>query len=127
NREFNLTPNDDGTTSVTSQEVDFPVGTQIQIKFGLDMPSDSEAFKWAQQAIDISKGAGPGYSGKPSPWWFDGDHFWEFLQAQGARPVREVISTLDGCTGAKAGKIAAAFKNRSCSSLSREEAVQVLL
>jgi hypothetical protein len=45
------------------------------------------------------------YTGKPSPWWFDGDHFFEVLRSAEACSVRELSATLDGCTGSKAGQI----------------------
>jgi hypothetical protein len=121
-----LTPQDDGTNAVTVGEVDFPTGTRIEITFGSDLPPDHGALAWAEAAIRLASG-GPGYTGKPSPWWYDGDHFFELLQAAGSRPVRDLIASLDGCTGAKAGKITASFKNTACHTLSRAQAVELLL
>ena len=69
---------------------------------------------------------GEGYGGRSSPWWCDGEQFFEALQAAGGRPVRDLIAALDGCSGAKAGQIAAAFKNTPCKALSRDQAVQLL-
>jgi hypothetical protein len=126
NRCLALTPQDDGTNAVTVREVDFPTGTRIEITFGPDLPPDRSALKWAEAAIRMASG-GPGYTGKPSPWWYDGDHFFELLQAAGNRPVRDLVASLDGCTGTKAGKITAAFKNTACHALSRAQAVELLL
>lgn len=120
-----LTPQDDGTNAVTVHEVDFPTGTRIEITFGSDLPPDGGALAWAEDAIRMASG-GPGYTGKPSPWWYDGDHFFELLQAAGNRPVRDLVANLDGCTGAKAGKITAAFRNTACHALSRAQAVELL-
>ncbi|MCB8820916.1 toprim domain-containing protein [Microvirga rosea] len=64
--------------------------------------------------------------GKPSPWWYDADHFFELLQAAGTRPIRDLVASLDGCSGAKAGKIAAAFKATACNAVSRSEAAKLL-
>jgi hypothetical protein len=61
NRLFTLTPHDDGSTSATSKEVDFPVGTQIQLRFGSALPADPKDMEWAMQAIEISKNSGEGY------------------------------------------------------------------
>ena len=48
---------------------------------------------------------GEQYTGKSSPRWYDLPHFRELLYASGNRPVRELIATLDGCSGGKAGEI----------------------
>jgi hypothetical protein len=126
NRCLVLTPQDDGTNAVAVREVDFPTGTRIEITFGSDLPPDRGALAWAEAAIRMASGS-PGYTGKSSPWWYDGDHFFELLQAAGNRPVRDLVASLDGCTGAKAGKITAAFKNTACHALSRAQAVELLL
>jgi hypothetical protein len=44
----------------------------------------------------------------PSPWWYDTTQFHELLTASGTTLVRDLISSLDGCTGGKAGEIIAA-------------------
>jgi hypothetical protein len=125
NRCVVLTPQDDGTNAVMVRDVDFPNGTRIEITFGPDLPPDRGALAWAEAAIRMASG-GPGYTGKPSPWWSDGDHFFELLQAAGNRPVRDLVASLDGCTGPKAGKITAAFRNTACRALSRAQAVELL-
>jgi hypothetical protein len=38
-------------------------------------------------------------------YWYDSAQFHDLLYGAGARPVRELIARLDGCTGAKAGEI----------------------
>ena len=77
-------------------------------------------------ALPSSPGCGEVYRGRSSPHWYDGEAFFDLLQAAGSRSVRELVAELDGCTGAKAGRIAAAFKGRACSSLSRSEANDLL-
>ena len=67
------------------------------------------------------------YAGRPSPYWYDGDAFFELLQAAGDRPVRSLIEGLDGCSGAKAGRIAASYRNIGCNRLSREDAASLLM
>ena len=109
NRHLILTPQDDGNTAVAAFDADFPVGTRVKITFGAALPRDRKTLLWAEDAIQMAAG-GVSYAGKPSPWWYDGDDFFELLQAAGPRPVRDLIAHLDGCTGPKAGKIAASFK-----------------
>jgi hypothetical protein len=71
--------------------------------------------------------AGKAYAGKPSPFWYTADHMYEMLQSLGNQPVREFISELDGCSGSKAGKIAAAFRGVPCRSLTRTDAAKLLM
>jgi hypothetical protein len=127
NRRMMLTPQDDGSTSVESETVDFPVGTMIEIEMGSDIPFDPNALDWALHAVAIAANGGPSYNGKSSPYWYDGGAFFELLQGAGDRPVRDLVASLDGCTGAKAGTVAANHKNVSCNSLGRDDAVKLLL
>lgn len=125
NRHLILTPQDDGSTALEAFAADFPTGTRVEVTFGEALPHDRRAMEWAEHALQMAAG-GTGYDGKPSPWWYDADHFFELLQAAGPRPVRDLIASLDGCTGAKAGKIAAAFRATPCHGLSREQATELL-
>jgi hypothetical protein len=125
NQQLVLTPQDDGSTAVEAFEADFSTGTRIEITLGPTVPHDPRPLNWAQWAILMARG-GEGYRGKPSPWWYDGDHFYELLQAGGVRPVRDLIANLDGCSGPKAGQIAEAFRNTPCNAMSRQQAVDLL-
>jgi hypothetical protein len=116
---------DDGTTSAVSTNVDFPVGLRIEITFGPELPADDAATSWANYAIVLSKSA-KNYSGASSPHWYDANAFYELLQAAGNRPVRDLIAQLDGCTGAKAGRIVDKFKGMSCRSLGRDQSIELL-
>src|SRR5262249_28002552 len=69
---------------------------------------------------------GPVYAGRSSPRWYDSDSFFELCRAAGGRSARDLVSELEGCSGAKAGKIAAPFINRGADSLTREEAERLL-
>jgi hypothetical protein len=124
NMEHVLTPRDDGGTSVVSSPVAAPTGTAISISFGTELPADPLAMRWGEDAIRMA--SGETYIGKPSPFWYDADHFFELLQAGKDRPVRELVAQLDGCTGARAGQIAEAFKGMSCQALDRDQAVALL-
>lgn len=125
NKRLRLHPQHDGSTSVEATDVDFPTGTRIEIGFGRDIPRSSyNAMSWARQAIRMA--CGPVYKGTSSPWWYDGVSFFELLQAAGTRKVRDLVANLDGCSGARAGTIAAAYKNRACNSMSRADAVALL-
>ena len=120
-----ITPHEDGGASVQSESVAFPVGARIEISFGPLLPRDPSALLWAHQAINMADG-GAGYAGKSSAHWFDADAFYELVHCSGARPVRDLIANLDGCTGAKAGAIASDFLQRSCDSLTRAETTELL-
>ena len=124
NKAHTLFPRDDGTTDVESTDLEDTVGTCIQIVFGAGIPFDGGAMTWAQDAIAMA--AGETYGGKPSPFWYDADHFFELLQAAGVRPVRDLVAQLDGCSGAKAGTIAADFRGMHCRDLDRAQAVALL-
>jgi hypothetical protein len=122
-----LKPELDGTTTVVrATEVEFPTGTRVEIKFGPALPADYRTLHWAQLACHLARGKV--YAGRSSPWWYDGPQFHELLLASGARPVREVVAELDGCTGATAGVIVAAAKlNRAtCNTIKAEQATALL-
>jgi hypothetical protein len=124
NRSIVLRPERNGTTTVVSAKAaKFPVGTRIEIAFGPALPPDARALSWAVMACRLA-GEGQTYAGRSSPWWFDLTQFHELLYASGATPVRELISHLDGCTGAKAGEIVAAadLGRAICKDVTREQA-----
>jgi hypothetical protein len=124
NQRLILTPQEDGSTAVEASEVDFPVGTRIEITFGSPLPVDRDALSWAEAAIGMSGGVV--YGGKASPHWCDNDHFFGILKASGKRPVREIVAEMDGCSGSTAGRITAAFKGTACTDLTRDQAMEVL-
>ena len=127
NRRIELRPEYDGTTKVLrTTEVDFPTGTRVEISFGPALPVDYQALDWAELACRLAQGKV--YVGKSSPWWYDAPQFQELLYASGTMPVRELITNLDGCTGATAGMIVAKAKlNRAgCNSISLEQATDLL-
>jgi hypothetical protein len=107
NRKLTLRPERDGTTTVVKIEtVRFPVGTRVEIGFGSAVPKDQHDLSWARAACHMAAaGDAKFYSGASSPWWYDVVQFHELLTACGATPVRELISRLDGCKGARAGTI----------------------
>src|SRR5262249_11295743 len=122
-----LKPQYDGTTKVLrTAKVDFPTGTRIEISFGPALPVDSQTLHWAKLAIHFAQGKV--YVGRSSPRWYDTAQFHELLYASGDRPVRDLIASLDGCTGATAGTILAKAKlNRSaCNGITREQATTLL-
>ena len=121
-----LTPQDDGSTIVRSEPIDRARGTRVEIEFGAALPRDPDALDWAEAAIKLAP-HGEQYRGRPSPHWYDADQFYELLQSAEDRPIRELIAQLDRCSGGKAGRIVDQFKGATCSSLSREQAKQVLV
>jgi hypothetical protein len=129
NRRIVLRPERDGTTTVVRERnVKHPVGTRIEISLGATLPPDRNALSWARLACNLA-GKGQSYGGRSSPWWYDAVHFHELITATGARPVRELIAYLDGCTGAKAGEIVAAARlsRAACRDITREQAERLLM
>ena len=123
---LDITPLADGGASVRVSPIDFPVGTRVEIAFGPDLPADPLALEWAESAITMSQG-GPEYAGKSSTHWFDAGSFYELVHWAGNRPVRDLISNLDGCTGAKAASVTGDLKGRTCESLTRDETTALLM
>ena len=119
-----LRPQDNGDTLAAVEPCARTTGTRIEIHLGEGL-SGSDALAWARSAAELA-GRGEVYRGRSSPHWYDGEAFFDLLQAAGSRSVRELVAELDGCTGAKAGRITTAFKGRACSSLSRAEAIALL-
>jgi hypothetical protein len=129
NRRIELRPERDGTTTVVSiKSAKFPIGTRVEISFGPALAHyKNDIFSWAKKA-QLLTGEGNSYSGNSSPHWYDVPHFYELLYASGDRPVRELISKLDGCTGARAGEIVAAagLGRAVCKDVTREQAEKLL-
>ena len=119
-RRLQLRPQDNGDTLAAFEPCARTTGTRIEIHLGEGL-SGADALAWARSAAELA-GQGEIYRGRSSPHWYDGEVFFDLLQAAGGRSVRELVAELDGCTGAKAGRIAEAFKSRVCDSLSRTEA-----
>jgi hypothetical protein len=128
NRRIELRPERDGTTTVIrTTKVDFPTGTRIEISFGPALPADRFALEWAQLACRLARGTT--YAGKSSPWWYDVPQFQELLYASGTTPVRELIASLDGCSGGNAGIIVGTAKlNRAvCKNVTQDQAEGLLI
>jgi hypothetical protein len=126
NRRIALRPERDGTTSVVAMtKVNHPVGTRVEIAFGPDLPDDPHALSWARIAIGLQ---GVSYNGATSPHWYDAAQFHELISAAGTRPVRDLVASLDGCSGAKAGEIVAAagLGRAICENVTRAQAVKLL-
>jgi hypothetical protein len=119
-----LRPQDNGDTLAAFESCARTTGTRVEIHLG-QVHSGSDALAWARNAAELA-GRGEVYHGRSSPHWYDGEAFFDLLQAAGSRSVRELIAKLDGCTGAKAGKICRPLKSRACCSLSRAEAIELL-
>jgi hypothetical protein len=129
NRRIELHPERDGSTTVGSVlPVDFPVGTRVEIGFGLDIPEDVNALRWADIARLMAQ-TGVSYKGKSSPWWYDTPQFHELLDESGQRPVRDLVANLDGCTGARAAEVVAVAGlggRMTCREVTREQAARLL-
>jgi hypothetical protein len=127
NRRLELKPEFDGATTVVSAtDVAFPAGTRVEIGFGPALVKDHWTLDWARLACRLAQGKV--YAGRSSPHWYDGPQFHELILASGARPAREVVAELDGCTGAAAGMIVAEAKlsRALCKDVNREQATALL-
>jgi hypothetical protein len=123
-----LRPERDGTTTVIdTTKVAFSDGTRIEFTFGPALPHDQHALSWATTAAHMAA-HGSSYTGKSSPWWYDLGQFQELLDACGVTPVRELIASLDGCTGRKAGVIvtAANLSRALCTNVTGNAAARLL-
>jgi hypothetical protein len=102
-------------------------GTRIRITPGRPLEFELPDLGLGMIAIAMAHAQGENrYGGKSSPFWYDTDAFYELLQAAGSMLVRKLISKFDGCSGAKAGEIAAEFLNRTTSSLTKAETGRLL-
>ena len=107
-RALRLRPRDaDGGTDVEHVEPWKGQGTRIEASLGEALPMNGHTMKWADQAAAMAAVDGQTYRGATSPWWYDSDSFYELTQAAGARPVRALVESFAGCSGARAGKLAA--------------------
>jgi Topoisomerase 6 subunit A/Spo11, Toprim domain len=128
NQRIVLCPQRDGSTTVVSvTPVEHPLGTRIEIVLGPSIPSDTSALGWAKEACRLA-GRGQFYLGKSSPHWYDAAQFHELLYATGDRPVRELVATLDGCTGGRAGEIVveAGLERALCTTVTHKQAARLL-
>ena len=106
------------------------VGTTLIVTLDPTIPYDEFDTMWAEAAIDLGSYArGPAYTRQPSPHWIDFDAFVEMLmliEPPGVT-VRQVVEMFDGCSGGKAGKLAAPFgKSRLARSMSDDDAAVLL-
>jgi hypothetical protein len=117
----------DGMTEVESVKPWTGKGTRIEVVLGQALPVDDSTFRWARQADAMAQANAKTYKGLTSPFWYDVDSFYELTQAAGARPVRQLVESFAGCSGAKAGKLASDFTGRVCDSLTKDEAETLLV
>jgi Histidine kinase-, DNA gyrase B-, and HSP90-like ATPase len=126
-----LQPRRTGSTEIIAQNP-APRRRGTKITYTLDdeiIPSDDDDLFDAQAAIDLAEAAGPAYTRLPSPHWLDLDHLEGVFDCiePNETTVRQLIEQLDGCSGAKAGRIAAPFgKGRTCRSMRPPEIAALL-
>jgi len=126
---YRLCFRDDGTTVAQRVGGYSRKGTRVEVWLG-DGPwsaggFDDEALELARLTILLA-GHGRLYKRRSSAYWIDSDSFFELCQAAGDATVRELVAQFEGCSGAKAGSISESWRGRDCSSLSRDEADQLL-
>ncbi len=124
---LDLTPCEDGSTGVRPASPDNAStgdGTRIEVRFGSGLTFDYSSLQWARRAANLAQILN--YKGMSSPFWYDEDAFFELCRASGDLFARALVAMLDGCSGGKAGKIAAAFHGRTAASLGRDECAALL-
>jgi hypothetical protein len=125
-----LRPRRVGPTEIVSvSNVPTTIGTTLTVILGPVIPYDHLDLSWAQTAIRFAQCAdGVPYARQASPHWMDVDTFFEALMLIEPETVtvRQVVEMFDGCSGGKAGKIAAPFKNRPARSMSEVDAATLL-
>lgn len=123
-RRLRLEPQDDGSTKATRLGK-HSGGTRVEVVLGPALASPN-ALKMAEDAIEFA-GDEKIYSGLTSPHWYDPSAFFELCQAFGGS-ARELVSRFDGCTGAKAGRIAKelGLQNAQARALDRGQAGKLL-
>jgi hypothetical protein len=124
-----LAPEIDGTSRIVSSEAIRLIDGLILTAITGDAPFCDEHLSWAEDAIELAQQSGqPAFTGRPSPHWFDLDHFRVLLRAAvGNISVRQFLAELDGCTGSRAQtRIAARFLRRPAASLDSAEAGELL-
>ena len=125
-RTLKLTPQSNGRTLAERIGPYEGPGTRIEVRLGASLKVRGDALRWAEEAIALAVGESK-YAGKTSPHWYNSDSFFELLLAAANRTVRDVMEDFDGCTGKKAGEIAADFKGRLANTLTRAEAEALLI
>jgi hypothetical protein len=128
--EYELQVKDDGSATAKCIGKYKGKGTRIDIWLGEGPWTkggfDEDSLEWARRTIWFSRGVKSTYKGRTSSYWYDSDSFFEVLQAAGKAKVREMVARFEGCSGAKAGKIADDFLGRACADLSRDDSETLL-
>lgn len=114
-RSLLLEPQEDGSTTFEPLGTWNGGGTEIEIA-GVLLDSTM-----ATPALLVGH-KGSKYAGKPSAFWYSTDAFYELLRAT-ARPLRDVITRLDGCARYS---LPGDLKGRRANEVTKEEARQLL-
>ena len=124
-----LAPEIDGSSRIVGSSTSKPRQGLRLTAFAGDAPFADEHLAWAKDAIELAQQSGePSFTGRPSPHWFDCDHFRTLLRAAVGNPsVRQFLHELDGCAGSRAQtKIAVQFLRRPVADLTVTEAADLL-
>ncbi|MCW8138229.1 MAG: hypothetical protein KIT58_04920 [Planctomycetota bacterium] len=125
-RRFSVVVDDDGRGRAEGV-AETEAGPQcVRVVLGPTLPVRADDLAWSKRALSMA-GHGTVYDGRTSAWWYDSAAFHELLLAAKTATVRQMIEAFDGCSGGKAGRLAAPFgKNRQSKSLSFDEADKLL-
>jgi hypothetical protein len=111
-RRLRLKPRDDGGTAIVESGPSDRAGAAVSVYL--------PGFTWPDHDLLTMFPTDNPYQGKSSPWWYTTDAFRELLQASPVT-VRELMASMEGLSGANAGKVAEDFKGRDARSLTIDE------
>jgi Topoisomerase 6 subunit A/Spo11, Toprim domain len=123
-RQFHVTPRQDGITDVTWEPAERPIGTRVAVWLDpATITPDERISAWLTPALWMF--GGERYTGRSSPHWFDGPTFFEYLQAASGETVRAAVARLARCTGTAAGELTRQWAG-AASDLSPSDAAALL-
>lgn len=122
-KRFDITPGDDGYSSVKTSESGVVNGTLIGIRLGGDFAFERDALMLANVALHFAE-SGKNYTSQTSPWWYDSESFYEMMQAAGEMSVTDLISYFRGI---KKPQIARLGSTIHCVNVGREMSTRLLL
>lgn len=104
-KRFDLTPQDDGETSVQTSFSEVQNGTRITVRLGKALATQKDILSWGRIAINMAE-IGTHYKGKTSAWWYDEDAFFELLYSNRA-PLVDLLKRFHKVSNAQARELAA--------------------
>lgn len=120
---FELVPGDDGHTTIVSQTPStWRKGTRISLKLGRVLSVHGDLMSLSKLST-IFGPLGKHYNGKTSPWWYDGESFFEMCRAAGDTSLSQIMFLFRDIKKEEAIAMGGGVLARS---IGRDQAVQLL-